>query len=99
MSAVAPSFDSFLDSLKAEGSAVALSPERLAERLELPLRALALLGNPLAQVLVRLAAAGGQRERETRGGEGPGAHFFFPLALSFAAFAIARCFATSSSSK
>lgn len=41
MNAVAPSFDSFLDSLKAEGSAVALSPERLAERLELPLQQLA----------------------------------------------------------
>jgi hypothetical protein len=41
MNAIATSFDHFVDSLKAEGSAVALSPDLLAERLELPLQRLA----------------------------------------------------------
>lgn len=41
MNAVAGTFDSFLISLKAEGSRSTLSPERLAEALELPMQRLA----------------------------------------------------------
>lgn len=43
MNAVATSFDDFLHSLKAEGSTVSLSPERLADALALPLQQLAVM--------------------------------------------------------
>jgi len=41
MNAIAPSFSNFLDSIKADDSAVALSPQRLAEALGLPQQRLA----------------------------------------------------------